>query len=88
MKTILLDDGTIDLKTAINLAREEPLLLVTPEGQEFVLTEADDFEKEVETLRNSETFQRFLDDRSRSAGRVFSLDEIEAEVDSELKTKN
>jgi len=49
------------------------------------MSEADDFEKEVETLRNSVTFQEFLDERSRSTGRVFSLDEIEAEVNSELK---
>jgi hypothetical protein len=51
------------------------------------MTEVDDFEKEVETLRNSETFQRFLAERLRSAGRVYSLDEIEAEVNSELKDR-
>jgi hypothetical protein len=40
--------------------------------------EADDFEKEVEALRSSQAFQRFLDERSRSTGRI-SLDEVEAE---------
>jgi ribosomal protein L13E len=51
------------------------------------MTEANDFEKEVETLRTSVTFQEFLDARSRSAGRVFSLGEVEIEVDSELKDR-
>ncbi|HVT57063.1 MAG TPA: hypothetical protein VHR45_01570 [Thermoanaerobaculia bacterium] len=83
MKTVNLDEGKIDLEAAINLARKEPLLLVTADGQEFLLSEADDFEKEAQILRNSVSFQRFLEERSRSTGRI-SLDEIEAEVDREL----
>lgn len=43
----------------------------------------DDFEREAETLRNSEAVQRFLDERSRSPHRI-SLDELEAETDGEL----
>jgi PHD/YefM family antitoxin component YafN of YafNO toxin-antitoxin module len=84
MKTVNLEDGKIDLTAAIDLARQEPLLLVTPGGQEFVLTEADDFEREVERLRNSVDFQRFLEERSRSTSCRISLDDLEAEVDNEL----
>ena len=80
MKTVNLEERKIDLEAAIDLARQEPLLLVTPDGHEFLLGEADDFEKEVEALRNSQAFQRFLDERSRSTGRI-SLAEIEAESD-------
>ena len=83
MRTINLDDGRLDLASAIDLARQEPVLLVTSEGQEFLLAEADDFEKEAETLRESVPFQRFLDDRSRPQRR-FTLDEIEAAIDDEL----
>jgi len=43
-----------------------------------VTDQDDDFEKEVEALRNSQDFQRFLDERSCSAGRI-PLDEIEAD---------
>ncbi|MBW8878313.1 MAG: hypothetical protein JF614_25395 [Acidobacteria bacterium] len=68
------------MEAALDLARQEPVLLVTPDGHEFLLGEADDFEKEVEALRNSQAFQRFLDERSRSTGRI-SLAEIEAESD-------
>jgi len=84
MKTVHLEEERMNLEEALNLAREEPLLFVTADGQEFLLSEADDFDREVETLRRSVSFQQFLDERSRSKGRV-SLDEIEAEVDRELR---
>jgi hypothetical protein len=83
MKTIRLDEVQLDLYSAINLARNEPLLLLTADGQEFFMTLADDFEQEVETLRQSQAFQRFLDERSASPRRI-SLEEIEAEIDQEL----
>jgi hypothetical protein len=84
MKTMKLED--LDLTAAIDLARREPLLLVTSDGQEFLLAEADDFDKEVETLRQSEAFQRFLEQRSRSTRR-FSLEDVEEEIDRELASR-
>lgn len=45
--------------------------------------EADDFGKEVATLRASQAFQKFLDERSASR-RTISLEEIEAEIEREL----
>jgi hypothetical protein len=50
------------------------------------MTLADDFEQEVETLRQSQAFQRFLDERSASPRRI-PLEEIEAEIDQELATQ-
>jgi hypothetical protein len=44
---------------------------------------ADDFEKEVEVLRRSRAFQRFLDERSASSCRI-PLEEVEAEIEQEL----
>jgi hypothetical protein len=82
MKTVNLE-AKLDLAEAIDLARQGPVLLVTPTGQEFLLAEADDFEREAEILRNSVDFQRFLDERSRASHRI-GLEEIEAEVDAEL----
>lgn len=54
-----------------------------PDSHELLLSDTDDFEREVEALRNSVDFQRFLDERSRSVGRV-SLDEVEAELHGDL----
>ncbi len=47
------------------------------------MTFADDFEQEVDTLRQSLAFQRFLEERSASPRRI-PLEEIEAEIDREL----
>jgi hypothetical protein len=83
MKTIDLEKEEMDLAAVIKIARREPVLLVTPDGKEFCIAEADDFEKEVETLRGSQAFQRFLDERSASTRRT-PLEDIEAEIEKEL----
>ena len=83
MKTIDLEKEKLDLEAVIKIACREPVLLVTPDGKEFCLAEADDFEKEVEALRGSRAFQRFLDERSACTRRI-PLEEIEAEIEREL----
>lgn len=83
MKTIDLEKEKLDLEAVIKIACREPVLLVTPDGKEFCLAEADDFEKEVEALRGSQAFQRFLDERSACTRRI-PLEEIEAEIEREL----
>jgi PHD/YefM family antitoxin component YafN of YafNO toxin-antitoxin module len=83
MKTVNLKDEKLDLETVINLARKETVVLLTSDGKEFVIAEADDFEQEVAALRNSRAFQRFLAERSQSIRRI-PLEEIEAEIEREL----
>ena len=79
MKTIDLRQQQFDLLEVIDLARQEPILLLTPDGLEFCLAEADDFEREVESLRQSRAFQDFLNARSECPGRI-PLEEIETEL--------
>ena len=83
MKTVNLKDEKLDLETVINLARKETVVILTSDGKEFVIAAADDFEQEVDALRNSQSFQRFLAERSQSIGRI-PLEEIEAEIEREL----
>jgi hypothetical protein len=83
MKTVNLEKERLDLEGVINLARKEPVLLLTPDGKEFFISEADDFDREVEALRKSPTFQRFLEERSKSKRRI-PLEEIEKEIEQEL----
>jgi hypothetical protein len=83
MKTINLEKENLELKDVINLARNEPILLITPDGKEFCIAEADDFEKEVEALRGSQAFQKFLDARSSCTQRI-PLEEIEKDLEQEL----
>jgi len=48
---------------------------MTPQGKQFVLAELDDFELEVEQLKNSKEFMAFLDQRSREGGTT-SIEEL------------
>lgn len=86
MKTIDLEKEKMDLAAVIKIARREPVLLLTPDGKEFCIAEANDFEKEVEALRGSQAFQKFLDERSASTRRI-PLEDIEAEIEKELAMK-
>ena len=70
MKTVDLTKEKLDLEAVIKIASREPILLVTPDGKEFCIAEADDFEREVEALRGSLSFQRFLNERSASTRRI------------------
>lgn len=86
MKTINLEKEKIDLSEVIDLARKEPVLLLTSDGKEFIVTEADNFEKEIEILRCSHSFQQFLDERSTSKIRM-PLEEIEKKIEQELSER-
>jgi hypothetical protein len=83
MRTVNLAEEPLDLAAVLRLAGQEPVLLLTPDGKEFVLTEADDFEREVEGLRRSSAFQRFLEERSKDQRRI-PLEEVEREIEQEL----
>ncbi len=87
MITIDLEKQKVDLAGVISLAKEEPVLLLASDGTEFFLSEADDFDKEVEALRASSAFQRFLDERSASSRRI-PLEEIEREIERELQEES
>ena len=80
MRTINLTDERLDLDAIIAIASDEPVILLTSDGREFFVSEADDFETEVDTLRASAEFQRFLDERSQSKRRI-PLEEIEIEIE-------
>jgi hypothetical protein len=79
VKTIDLGQQSVELSAVIDWARQEPVLLVAPDGREFCLAEADDFDEEVETLRQSRAFQEFLDARSACPQRI-RLEDIEREL--------
>ena len=86
MKTIALDKEVVDLPNLLRLARQEPVLLITADGEEFFLAEADNFEHEVEQLRSSASFQRFLDERAAGMD-TLSLDFLEHLLDAEFDDK-
>lgn len=53
------------LDKLIGMAHKEPVLVLTFDGEEFIFSQADDLDRNVESLRNSQTFQKFLEDRKQ-----------------------
>jgi len=52
MKLINLAEQAVDISHVLELALEGPVVLLAADGREYVLAEADDFDREVEQLRN------------------------------------
>ncbi len=76
MKTIDLAGNKLSLDEALNSARGESLLLKCANGEQFVISLADDFATEVELLRRNHAFLDFLDSCKEDQTRV-SLEEAE-----------
>ncbi len=86
MKAIDIEKDKIGLAQIFSFARKESVLLLA-DGEEFILSRADDFEAEVEAIRNSASFQSFLDRRMKCKIR-FPIEDIEKEVEDELKAES
>jgi hypothetical protein len=65
MKTVDLSHQQPTVLELLKLAGGENLLLRTPDGREFVLAEIDDFDKELESIRQNQELMDFLEERSR-----------------------
>jgi len=85
MKAIDIEKEKIEFAQIFGFARKESVLLLA-NGEEFILSRADDFEAEVEAIRNSRSFQSFLDERMKCKTR-FPVEDVEKEVEDELKAK-
>ena len=76
MKTIDLAKSSLSLDEALRSARTESLLLKCTNGEQFVVSVADDFATEVELLRKNHAFLEFLDSCKKDEARV-PLEEAE-----------
>ncbi len=85
MKSIDLVKDQPVLSDVIRFAEREPVLLLAPNGHQFILSEADDFDAEVEALRSSRRFQQFLDERMCSQDRI-PIEDIEREIEKNLES--
>lgn len=76
MKTLDLKKEKVTVEELLNWATSDSVLILTEDGREFILAEADEFEKEVAIFGNSEKFMKFLEERSKEKGTI-SLEEVE-----------
>ena len=74
----------VDILHALELAHDGPLMLIATDGREYVLAEADDFDREVEQLRSSTAFQQFLDDRLAAKHQRRPITDVLREIEAEI----
>jgi len=70
MKTISISRRAKTANALLKRARRENIILRSPEGDEFVLAEVDDFNREIELTRQNRSLMRFLEARARQAETV------------------
>ena len=75
MKTLDVSDELPSVKELLDLASDENVILTTPEGREFILAEIDDFDRELELIRENDELMEFLRLRS-SEDKTFTLSEV------------
>jgi hypothetical protein len=70
MKTITISRRARGVHTLLKRARRENVILRSPEGEEFILAEIDDFNREIELTRQNRALMKFLEARARQTETV------------------
>lgn len=70
MKRIDLSKGQHSLSEVLTLAKSEAVLIHSAPGEDFILEQADDFDREAAALGSSEKFLSFLEARSTETGDI------------------
>ena len=70
MKRIDLTKEQHSLSEVLTLAKSESVLIRSVSGEDFLLEQADEFDREVATLGASEKFMSFLETRAKETGDI------------------
>jgi hypothetical protein len=65
MKAVNVSTKAKTINSLLKKARSGGLILRSPKGQEFILAEADDFNREIELTRQNKALMKFLDSRGK-----------------------
>lgn len=82
MKTLDLRHHTVSVEELLEVARSDSVLIRTPDGDEFILESADEFEREVARLGHSEKLMAFLAERAKEPGTI-SLEQLRRELEEQ-----
>ena len=72
MKTVNIPTQAKTVTSLLKKAQRGGLILRSPEGQEFILAEIDDFNREIELTRQNKALMKFLDARGKQTKTVGS----------------
>jgi hypothetical protein len=67
MKKVAITNRSRELKRLLKLAKRESVVMQTPEGDEYMLSVIEKFDREIAEQRGNEKLMTFLDARFRQA---------------------
>lgn len=70
MKTITISRHARSVHDLLRRAKKENVILRSPDGEEFILAEVGDFNREIELTRQNRALMKFLDNRAHTAETV------------------
>ena len=79
MKTIAISRRAKTVNAPLKRARRENVILGSPDGDEFILAEIEDFNREIELTRQNKALMRLLKARARQAETI-SLEEAKTRL--------
>lgn len=79
MKTIEVLNNVPEFSEILKLAGDENIIVKTQDGREFIVAEVDDFEEEIELVRQNNELMEFLKQRSKKDN-TYSLDEVRQQL--------
>jgi hypothetical protein len=79
MKIIELDASPILLDELLEMARQEVIILKRADNERFVLSLVEEFDLEIELLRNNPEFMAYLDELFKQEATI-PLEEVEKEL--------
>jgi hypothetical protein len=79
MKTITVSRRAKGIIALLKQAREENLIVRSPDGSEFILAEIDDFDQEIQLTRQNKKLMEFLDFRAKQTETI-PLEEVKRQL--------
>jgi len=79
MKTIKVSKQSRTLIALLKKARRENVILRSPEGEEFILAEVDDFNREIELARENKKLMQLLEGRAKQKA-IIPMDEARRQL--------
>jgi hypothetical protein len=79
MKRLNVSTKAKTITTLLKKAKKGGLILRSPEGDEFILAEIDDFNREVELTRQNKSLMKLLDQRGKQQ-KTFTVGEVKEQL--------
>lgn len=79
MKTVTVSRRARGINALLKRARKENLVIRAADGDEFILAEIDDFDREIELTRQNKKLMRFLEGRGKQT-KTIPLEDVEAQL--------